>query len=66
MDDIALQPDYRFLGEEEKRLFWRYRYSQAIKKEVLVKFMQSVNWQKTSERDAGLELMKNWAEIDLE
>lgn len=44
IDKIAQTPDYRQLGIEEKRLFWRYRHSQSHKKEVLVKFLLSVDW----------------------
>lgn len=42
IEKYALQPDFILLGEEEKQLFWRYRHSLSTKKEMLVKFLQSV------------------------
>jgi hypothetical protein len=66
IERYALQPDYVVLGEGERQLFWRYRHSLSTKKEMLVKFLQSVEWRRPKESEAAITLMKQWCEIDLE
>ena len=66
IDKYTNQPDFQQLDVEAKRLFWRYRHFLSNKKEVFVKFLLSVDWQKVSEREAALQLIKQWAEIDIE
>jgi len=39
------------MSEDEKKLFWKYRHSLKSKKEFLVKFLLSVDWQNSKERE---------------
>lgn len=58
-------PNFCSMTEEEKALIWRYRYSLSGEKDKLVKFLFSVNWQKTSEASAAILMKKEWANIEM-
>jgi len=51
---------------EQKAIIWRYRYSLTGNKKALVKFLQCIEWAKEKEENEGMQLLKKWAEIDIE
>ncbi|KAL4462880.1 hypothetical protein ABPG72_019023 [Tetrahymena utriculariae] len=49
------------LKQDEKLLFYRFRYSLIQNSEALVKFLHSINWDNQKELNEAKKLLKNWA-----
>lgn len=63
-DKISLQPDFLDLSAEENTMFWRFRHFCSSRKDLLAKFLFSVNWSVKNELTSAIELLRSWAEID--
>jgi Phosphoinositide 3-kinase family, accessory domain (PIK domain) len=66
INTILNLPDFSNLSVEQKALLWHYRYSLTSNKRALVKFLQCVEWTKEKEEVEGMQMLKKWAEIDIE
>ena len=45
-------------------MFWRFRHFCSSRKDLLAKFLFSVNWSVKNELTSAIELLRSWAEID--
>lgn len=54
------------MSQEEKSLIWRFRYAISSEKVFLPKFLLAIEWTRPNEREQAIQLMNQWAEIDLE
>jgi phosphatidylinositol 3-kinase len=50
---------------EIKTLFWRFVHSIKRDKNALTKFLRCVNWDDTTEARKALQLMREWADIEV-
>jgi len=66
IDKLQTYPDFVVLSQEQKSLFWRYRYSQKKNRKVLVKFLLSVKWDSQKEQQEAMNLLHEWETIELE
>ena len=66
IDKLQAYPDFIELSQDQKALFWRYRYSQKKNRKVLTKFLLSVKWDSLKEQQEAMNLMHEWETIELE
>lgn len=66
IDALTHYPDFLALSQDQKALFWRYRYSQKKNRKVLIKFLLSVKWENQKEQSEAMTLLQDWETIELE
>jgi phosphatidylinositol 3-kinase len=54
------------LNPEEKDLVWRFRHHLSKDKRALTKFVKATNWQDAGETRQAIDLIPDWAEIDVD
>jgi phosphatidylinositol 3-kinase len=63
MDKIKSLVKKPIIGElknEDKFLFYKYRYFLTSDPQALIYFLSSINWQNPKESKEALNLMKKW------
>lgn len=53
------------LTEEEKNLLWKFRFYLTKHNQTLTKFLKAVSWEDASEAKQAVDLLHQWAEIDV-
>jgi hypothetical protein len=66
IDAAYYKPLFLNLSDRENKMFWRYRYACSTRKELLPKFLLSVDWWNHSEADEAMKLLNIWADIDID
>ncbi|RZF41148.1 hypothetical protein LSTR_LSTR010800 [Laodelphax striatellus] len=66
LNKIILYPSTTQLSVEEKDLIWKYRYYLSKQKKALSKFVKSVNWNMEAEAVQAVDMMEEWAPMDVE
>lgn len=66
IDEVLKQPDFLQMKVQDKALLWKFRYVLKERPNALVKFLQSARLDDDKEQSEALQLLKDWAHIDLE
>jgi phosphatidylinositol 3-kinase len=64
LQSIITSPNKK-LTMEQKELLWKFRFSLVEDKRALTKFLRCVNWSDVLETRQAIELMGQWAAVDL-
>lgn len=54
------------LKNEDKFIFYKYRYYLSQDSQALIYFLSSINWQHPKESKEGINLMRKWTSITFE
>ncbi|KAL0278800.1 UNVERIFIED_CONTAM: hypothetical protein PYX00_000504 [Menopon gallinae] len=63
---IVGYPPTKQLSVEEQDLVWKFRFYLSNQKKALTKFLKCVNWSIASENRQAIELLNQWAPMDVE
>ncbi|KPM04142.1 phosphatidylinositol 3-kinase catalytic subunit type 3-like protein [Sarcoptes scabiei] len=66
LNAIVNYPSTQQLSNEEQDLLWRFRFYLRNQKKAFAKFLKTVNWNSESEAEQAIDLMKEWAPMDIE
>lgn len=66
LNDIVSCPSTKLLTSEEQDLVWKFRFYLCTQKKALTKFLKTVNWNSPSEVEQAINLMEDWAPMDVE
>lgn len=66
LNAIVNYPSTRQLTGEEQDLIWKFRFYLRNQKKALTKFLKTVNWSSLSEVEQAINLMDEWAPMDIE
>ncbi|XP_018917023.1 phosphatidylinositol 3-kinase catalytic subunit type 3 [Bemisia tabaci] len=59
-------PPTKQLTTEEEDLIWKFRFYLCNHKKALSKFLECVNWRSNTEARQALDLLQQWAPMDIE
>ena len=63
---VIREPYFKTMDKQNKTSMWVYRYWLKEKKEAIVKFLLSVNWNSERQEKEAVSLLETWAPIELE
>ncbi|XP_049792140.1 phosphatidylinositol 3-kinase catalytic subunit type 3 isoform X1 [Schistocerca nitens] len=63
---IVGYPPTKQLTTEEQDLVWKFRFYLSNQKKALTKFLKCVNWKLNVEARQALDMLKQWAPMDVE
>uniref|UniRef100_A0A8D8XPF3 Phosphatidylinositol 3-kinase catalytic subunit type 3 n=1 Tax=Cacopsylla melanoneura TaxID=428564 RepID=A0A8D8XPF3_9HEMI len=66
LNTIISYPPSHVLTSEEQDLIWKFRFYLSNQKKALTKFLQCVNWELHAEARQALDLLEEWAPMDVE
>lgn len=66
LNTIVGYPPTKILTTEEQDLIWKYRFYLCNQKKALTKFLECVNWKLQGEALQALDMMYQWAPMDVD
>lgn len=60
-----IQSPSKHLSQEERRLIWKFRFTLTENKTACTKFLRCVDWEDPKDVKQALELLGQWAPIDI-
>ena len=63
--DIVGRPPTTRLTDDERELFWKFRYSVMSEKRALTKLLKCVDWDEPLEVSAARQIVGRWAPVDV-
>lgn len=66
LNTIVGYPPTTILTTEEQDLIWKYRFYLSNQKKALTKFLECVNWTVEGEAKQALDMMYQWAPMDVD
>ncbi|XP_050435673.1 phosphatidylinositol 3-kinase catalytic subunit type 3 [Adelges cooleyi] len=66
LNTIVGYPPTKTLTTEEQDLIWKYRFYLCNQKKALTKFLECVNWKLHGEAMQALDMMHQWAPMDVD
>lgn len=66
IEEIINQPDFLFMGEDQKTMIFRFRYSLIQKPKALVKFLQSARLNNEDQQKEAMKLFNSWCPLEKE
>lgn len=66
LNTIVGYPPTKILTTEEQDLIWKYRFYLCNQKNALTKFLECVNWKLQGEALQALDMMYQWAPMDVD
>lgn len=66
LNTIVGYPPTTVLTTEEQDLIWKYRFYLSNQKKALTKFLECVNWKLQGEAKQALDMMYQWAPMDVD
>lgn len=66
LNTIVGYPPTTVLTTEEQDLIWKYRFYLSNQKKALTKFLECVNWKLHGEAKQALDMMYQWAPMDVD
>ncbi|XP_001943231.1 phosphatidylinositol 3-kinase catalytic subunit type 3 [Acyrthosiphon pisum] len=66
LNTIVGYPPTKILTTEEQDLIWKYRFYLCNQKKALTKFLECVNWKLHGEAMQALDMMYQWAPMDVD
>lgn len=66
LNEIIAYGPTQDLNPEEKDLVWKFRHHLSKDKRALTKFVKATNWQDPGETQQAMNLIPEWAEIDVD
>ncbi|XP_063232536.1 phosphatidylinositol 3-kinase catalytic subunit type 3 [Bacillus rossius redtenbacheri] len=66
LNTVVAQPSTTQLTTEEQDLVWKFRFYLSNQKKALTKFLKCVNWKLAAEARQALDLLQQWAPMDVE
>lgn len=66
LNAIVNYPPNKAMTTEEQDLIWKFRFYLSNQKKASVKFLECVNWKVTGEARQALDLLGQWAPMDVE
>lgn len=66
LNTIVAYPPTKQLTTEEQDLVWKFRFYLSNQKKALTKFLKCVNWKLPGEARQALDMVQQWAPMDVE
>lgn len=66
LNQIVNYPSTKQLTSEEQDLIWKFRFYLITQKKALAKFLKCLNWEVQSEASQAMDLLLDWAPMDIE
>nr|CAD7401153.1 unnamed protein product [Timema poppensis] len=66
LNTLVAYPPTTQLTTEEQDLVWKFRFYLSNQKKALTKFLKCVNWRLSGEARQALDLLQQWAPMDVE